>query len=322
MWLVCAALVPGTLAMSVFYGPGILWNVLILALGCAAFEWLCNLGQAGGHATNQASSWHSLKNGSAVLTGWLMALCCPPWLDLYTAAIAASAAIVLAKWMYGGLGRNLFNPAMVGYAVVLISVPTQLDHWPALQPATAVDGYSGATLLSEFRYRGGQTVAEFEKAYAVSMTHLEYITFAFAVGGIWLMYLRLAAWRVAVATCLGLALAALIGYDQGSSDSAGGWWMHLTAGGTAVLVFFVVTDPVTHPRSLQHQWLFGIVVGVMAYMIRTWGSYPDGLAFAVLLANCITPLLNRITLKAHATQIAESTDAAAAKTVPPTGGAQ
>ncbi len=287
MLLVLGALVPGTLAMAAVWGMGVLWNVAVSVLACAAVEALCV-------ALRGASVRFHLRDGSATVAGWLMAIALPPWTELYVLLIAALGAMALAKHAYGGAGHNLFNPAMVGYALVLVSFPGAVDHWPPV--SSTPDALTGATLLSEFRYGRGFTADEFAAIHASAMEQQLWIAGAFAAGGLCLVWTRVAHWRIPVAVFTGVIVAALFGSDAGSSEGHGGAWFHITTGGFVVAAFFVATDPMTHPRDPRHQLLFGVTIGVLIYLIRAFGAYPDGIAFAVLLANALTPLLNRMAL--------------------------
>ncbi len=287
MLIVLAALVPGVAAMVSVWGFGVLWNLAWMSGFALIAEAVFLL--AAGTRSLRDISFH-LKDLSALLTGWLIAICLPPYVAPGILALAALAALGLGKHVYGGLGQNVFNPAMVGYAVVMVSFPEALAHWPA--PA-GVDGFSGATLLSEFRYREGLTVAEFVAAHPKAGADQRVVAFCFLAGGLVLLYLRLAAWRVPAAVMGGVALAALFGYDQGSSTSLGSTFFHWTTGGTVAAAFFIATDPVSHPRTPRNQILYGLMIGVLIYLIRAYGSFPDGIAFAVLFANAFVPLMNR-----------------------------
>ena len=328
MLIVLGALVPGIGAMAAVWGWGILWNIAILSAACGTMEiislmfkgqrhgsLLSQPGNARRSSTTVADSvtdnsghnlsyWadilHQCRDFSWLVTAWLIALCLPPFTHWWVLCIAALGAIGLAKHAYGGLGHNIFNPAMVGYAIILVSFPTALTSWPTIVEVTSiatpdvVDGFSGATLLTEYRYRAGLTNVEFAGQYAEVISNTELISYAFLLGGGVLIYLRLVAWRVPMGMLLGVAFAALVGYDQGSSESVGGLWFHITSGGFVVAALFVATDPVTHPMSQKHQYLFGALIGVLIYAIRGFGVYPDGIAFAILLGNCVTPLFNRL----------------------------
>lgn len=288
LW-VLAALLPGVTAMTFVWGAGVLWNIAILSVACLLTE---SAALVAGGKRRAGEILFQLKDGSAMLTAWLMAICLPPFTDAAILCLAALAAIGVAKHAYGGLGRNLFNPAMVGYAVVLVSFPERLAHWPALGTAAA-DALSGATLLTEFRYREGLTSSEFDIAFGAAASEHKLIVFSFLAGGLALAYKRLLAWRIPAAMFAAVAACALVGFDQGSSQSLGSAWFHWTTGGFVVAAFFIATDPVTHPRQHRQQILFGVVIGVFVYLIRAFGGFPDGIAFAVLFGNCLTPLLNR-----------------------------
>jgi electron transport complex protein RnfD len=201
-------------------------------------------------------------------------------------------ALGLGKHLYGGLGNNPFNPAVVGYAFVLLSFPAALAEWP-----TATDGLSGATALTTFKYREGLTVADVwqpEFGFGTLGGHpAELLNLAFLAGGLVLAWRRLVAWRVPVALLGTLGLLALVGYDQGSSSSLGGPLYHGFSGATMLAAWFFATDPVTHPASARGQILFGCLIGAIAFAIRSFGSYPDGLAFGILLANGCAAWLDR-----------------------------
>ena len=291
MWSVIAALVPGTTAMIWVWGIGVLANLVILALACALIEVCATLVR---RLPARKSMIELFADPTTLLTAWLMALCMPPWMHPGVLVLAALAAIGLAKHAYGGVGRNIFNPAMVGYVVVLVSFPQALAAWPGVGVGTGVDGLSGATLLSEFKFSAGLTTEEFALNHAKIIAQQELIAYAFLAGGAALIYLKLIAWRISVSVLVTVMVCAIAGYDQGSSASLGSPWWHWTTGGLMLAAFFVVTDPVTHPRCSKHQIWFGILIGVIIYCVRSFGAYPDGIGFAVLLANCATPLLDRL----------------------------
>lgn len=290
MLRVCLALLPGIAALTYLWGWGIIWNVVCCSVLCLVAEVLMSL-------LRRTTPLAYIKDGSTLVTALLLSICLPPFADVAVMAVAVAVAIGLVKHAYGGLGRNIFNPAMAGYAAILVSFPVALSQWPS--PAE-IDGFSGATLLTDFRYRSGLTSSEFLKAYEAAYSAQQLIAAAFLLGGIGLVLLKLIHWRVPAAVALGIAIAALFGYDQGASTSTGGWIFHLTAGGTLAAAFFVVTDPVTLPARAVHQWLAGATIGVLIYLIRAFGAYPDGIAFAVLLVNCATPLLDRYTWRGRA----------------------
>ena len=284
MWTVCAALLPGFAVLSYYYGAGYLWNLALTWPLAGAFD------AAGAWARRQPVNF---QDGSVAVTAMILALSLPPNVPWHVIAVASGGAILLARQLYGGLGHNIFNPAMVGYAIVLVSYPAALGAWPPL-----LDGQTGATALTEFRYRDGLTAAEaFRQNPAFGRFGSygwEWANLAFAAGGLLLWGLRLIAWRVVAGFLVTLCLLALMFNDGGSSAGAGGPLLHLLSGGTLLAACFVITDPVTHPGARPGQWLFGALTAAVTFIIRAWGGYPDGIAFAVLLGNAATPLIDRI----------------------------
>ena len=130
--------------------------------------------------------------------------------------------------------------------------------------------------------------------FAPNLQDQRLIAYSFLAGGLFLLVKKLLAWRIPVSMLAGVGFAALFGYDQGSSMSSGSAVFHWTSGGFIAAAFFVATDPVTHPRGARPQIIFGFTVGLMTYLIRAYGTFPDGIAFAILFANCLTPLMNRM----------------------------
>ncbi len=294
---VLVALLPGLAGMTFYFGLGVLWNLFWLSALCLATEVLVVALRTGSlsPALLRAPLQNNLGDGTTLLAAWLIAICLPPYVSIQILAVAALASIGLAKHAYGGLGNNIFNPAMVGYAVILLSFPQALAAWPALGGAEnlASDALSGATYLSEFRYRDAMTVDEFLLNNPQVM-HQQVIAGLFLLGGLGLIYLRIISWRIPLALLITVGLLASVTYDQGSTQSMGSAWFHWATGGTMAAAFFVATDPVTHPSRHSHQIIFAVSIGILLFVIRTQGNLPDGIAFAVLLANCATPLLNRI----------------------------
>ncbi len=285
MVTVLAALVPGIAALCWFHGLGYLPRILFAALLGLTLE-------AVALHLQRRPLMPALGDGSTLLTCVLVTIALPPGIALQVLAVAIVAAVGIGKHVYGGLGSNPFNPAVVGYAVVLVSFPAELARWPVV-----TDGLSGATALTALRYREGQTVAEVFAVDPVLGTFggygWEWINLAFLAGGVALMVLRLAAWRVPLALLGTLGFAALLGYDAGSSGSLGSPAFHWLSGGTCLAAFFFATDPVTHPVSARGQILFGCLIGLIAFVVRGFGNYPDGIAFGILLANAATPYLDR-----------------------------
>jgi electron transport complex protein RnfD len=285
MMAVALALLPGTAVMIYFYGNGVIHNLLLAVPVGLAVEAVCLRLQ-------RRPVRHALADGSTILTCVLIALALPPATPFGILGIAVVAAVALAKHLYGGLGNNLFNPALVGYAVVLVSFPVAMASWPV-----PVDGETGATALVSMKYREGLTVAEAWQSSrgfgAVGGYGWEWINLGFLLGGAMLVWRRLAAWRVPTTILATIGVLAAAFWDGGSSASRGSPLFHWFTGSTMLTVFFFATDPVTHPASPKGQIVFGVVVGAAIFVIRAFGNYPDGAAFAILFGNALAPYLDK-----------------------------
>jgi electron transport complex protein RnfD len=291
MLTVVAALLPGTLALLGWYGTAMLANLIVAVLASVATE-------AALMRLRQYDPLRAIQDGSALLTGLLLGLALPPDTHWGIVVTAAVFAVGLGKHAYGGIGQNIFNPAVVGYALVLVSFPAALAAWPIVGNTTT-DALSGATTLSVFRYREGMTVDEVWQTArgfgTIGGYPAEWINLAFLAGGLFLVWRRFAAWRAPAAFLGTLGLLGLVGYDNGSSQSLGSPFFHWFSGGTMLAAWFFLTDPVTHPASHRGQLWFGAIVGVVTWVIRSFGGYPDGIAFGILLANGAAAWLDRTT---------------------------
>jgi electron transport complex protein RnfD len=317
MGQVLVALVPGIVVQVGFFGPGLLVQIVLataFALGLEAVMLLLR-----GRPLKPF-----LSDYSAVVTAVLFALCIPPLAPWWIAAVAMVFAIVIAKHLYGGLGHNIFNPAMVGYVAVLISFPLDMTQWllprhladwtpgllPSLQaiftgqlelPAAvrSMDAVTGATALDTLKngLDAGLTVSEIRGAAVfghAGSAGWAWIALAYGVGGLYLLWRRIITWHVPVAT-LGAVVAVTLPLwmlDPGAHASP---LQHLLAGGLVLAAFFIATDPVSGCTSNRGRLIFGLGVAVLTLIIRRWGGYPDGIAFAVLLMNTAAPLIDRYT---------------------------
>ena len=278
-----AALVPALVAATYCFGPGVLVNLAITLAAGVALE--------AGWVWARFRNLDAVKDGSTPVTCALIAVAVPPALHPGILIFAAAMAVILAKQLYGGIGKNVFNPAMVGYAAALVAFPAHFAQWDAL---------TGATALDAFGFRGGATVAEVwgQPAFgAVGARDFEIVNAAALAGGLCLCVTRIANWRMPVAVLGGLGACAALGYDNGSSASLGSPPFHWFSGGTMLAAFFVATDPVTAPSSPRAQWVYGLAIGALIFCIRSFGGYPDGIAFAVLLANLAAPALDKAMLR-------------------------
>ena len=244
---VLIALVPAIGAATWAFGPLVLAQCAVALVAGIASDGLC-----------QALRKRPLRpfaDRSTPLTCLLIAVGIPPLAPLWIVAVAVGIAIVLAKELYGGLGRNVFNPAMAGYAAVLVAYPQALAY---------IDATSGATALDALRFRGGATVADTTSGPAFGLvggTGFELVNVAALLGGGYLLCVRVVHWRIPAAVLLGLGLPAAIFYDSGSSASLGSPLFHWFAGASMLAAFFIATDPVTAPQRAGHQWVFGLGIG-------------------------------------------------------------
>ncbi len=306
MGLVLLACAPGVLALLWQHGWGVVFNLLLCALTALACEALLL-------AWRQRCISTALADGSALVTAVLLAAALPPASSWWLAAIAAIIAIGLGKQAFGGVGRNLFNPAMVGYAFVLLSFPLQMNHWPGQAPGLqdtlqAVFGVSGQidawahpTVLDGLRHNRSLTIDELFANHPGFGTFggrgSEWVNLGFLLGGLLLLYRQVISWHAPVGLLAGLGLFSLLAWNGSGSDSHGSPLLHLFSGSTMLAAFFIITEPVSSPRSALAKLLYGFAAGLLIYLIRTWGSYPDGTAFAVLLMNLAAPRLERFAVR-------------------------
>lgn len=302
MLQVLLATVPAVLVLTWLFGIGTLVNLLwasLVALGC----------EAAILAMRKRPITFYLKDGSALVTAVLLALALPPYAPWWLTLIAVGFAIIFGKQLYGGLGQNPFNPAMLGYVVVLISFPLPMTTWPAPHSvgmlagiehiwglASLPDGWSQATALDSLKLNKSLTVDELwahNPAFGrFGGQGVEWVNLAFLLGGLYLLKQKLISWHAPVGMLAALAVMSLLFWNGSGSDSNGSPLFHLLTGATMLGAFFIVTDPVSGATSQLGRIIFGAGVGVLVYIIRTWGGYPDGMAFAVLLMNLTAPTID------------------------------
>lgn len=258
-----------------------------------------------------------LHDGSAVVLGCLLALAIPPYAPWWVTVTGVACAIFIAKHAFGGLGHNVFNPAMVGIIFILVCFPATLSRWPELTSLIdypgpwhaieliftsapgAIDGISGATILEYVKtqvapMRMNSEIRTNGPVGVISGRGWEWINMAYLVGGGWLLWRRVITWRLPLSFLSGLAGAALVGYLV-DPELHHGVSFHLFAGGAMLAAFFVVTDPVSSATTPKGMLLFGLGAGLLTYIIREFGGYPDGVAFSVVIMNSFAPLIDRVT---------------------------
>jgi electron transport complex protein RnfD len=314
---VLIALAPAIVIHIAFFGAGL---VIQLVLGIAT----ALLAEAIALRLRHKPVRPFLTDGSALITAVLLAFCLPPLAPWWLIVSGTAFAILLAKHLYGGLGSNPFNPAMVGYAVLLVSFPQHLTRWlppdvgglasvdmklidtlyaifvGALPAHLTWDAVTSPTPLDAVRtglkmgltLQEAQTVPTFG---ALGGRGWEWINLAVFGGGVWLLATKIIRWHIPLAVLAGLAIPAAVMHAVDPGSYAGALFQ-VTAGASMLGAFFIATDPVSAATSDRGRLIYGFGIGLIAYTIRTWGGYPDGIAFAVLLMNLAVPLIDRYTI--------------------------
>ena len=314
MLKVLLALLPGIVAYVWVYGSGILVTLAIASATALAAEALML-------RLRERPVMPFLLDGSALVTAWLLALALPPLAPWWLIVIGTLFAIIVAKQLYGGLGYNPFNPAMIGYAVLLISFPLPMSQWPApidlaqahlsfadqlhyifgraLPDGVTLDAISSATPLDYLKtqLKLQHDVMQITQAPifgAVGAKGGELVVLAYLLGGLYLLQQRIITWHIPAAFLGTLAAIAAVLHLADPGHYAGPL-LHLTSGAAMFCAFFIATDPVSGPTTPRAKLIFAAGIGVLAYVIRVFGGYPDGVAFAVLLMNICVPLLDAYT---------------------------
>ena len=285
---VLLATIPGIVVLTHFFGFGTIVNILwgsVVAVACEALALKLRRRPLGFY----------LKDYSALVTATLLCVALPPYSPWWLIAVGIASAILLSKHLYGGLGYNPFNPAMVGYVILLISFPVQMTAWapprgvgelPGLMQAlqacftpAAFDGATMATPLDLLKQNNSllvkdlwQQSPQFGRWAGIGW---EWANLAFLAGGAWLLYRRIFTWHAPLAMLAGLALMAALFNDGGSSA--------------------IVTDPVASAVSVRGRLIYGAMIGILVYIIRVRGNYPDAVAFAVLIMNFAAPFIDYYT---------------------------
>ncbi|MBT2340400.1 MULTISPECIES: RnfABCDGE type electron transport complex subunit D [Pseudomonas] len=300
---VLLATLPGVLALLWFQGWGVALNLLLAALTALAVEALVL-------RLRHRPLTPDLNDGSALVSATLLALALPAYCPWWLTVTAAACALLFGKHLWGGVGNNPFNPAMLGYALVLVAFPAHMSQWPAPHGVGWVEGlhqvfgaqppadaWAGATALDSLRINRSLTIDELFASHP-AFGHFggrgaEWVNLAFLAGGLFLLQQRVFSWHAPAGMLASLFLVSLLCWNGSGSDSHGSPLLHLLSGATMLGAFFIATEPVSGARAPLARLLFGAGVGLLVYLIRTWGGYPDGVAFAVLLMNLGVPALDR-----------------------------
>jgi electron transport complex protein RnfD len=266
-----------------------------------------------------------LLDGSAIVTGWLVAFSLPPWAPWWIAVIGSLFAIVIGKQIFGGIGQNVFNPAMLARVMLLIAFPLEMTTWIEPKPLFSehalnfteglaitfngianIDAISSASLLGYVKTQLtlGHTVPEILATIGYTPLNsfqgftngsfVETSAILLLIGGIYLMLVRIITWHIPVSLLATIAILATI-FNYIDPNRYADAPFHILNGGMMLAAFFIATDLVTSPATPVGRIIFGIGCGTISYVIRTWGTFPEGIGFAVLLMNAVTPLIDHYT---------------------------
>ena len=313
MWQVMLAISPATaFGILIFGWPAL--NLFIITVSSAVFfEAFCL--RLSGRIAKPV-----IMDGSAVLTGWLLAMTLPPWAPWWIGVVGSGLAIILGKQVYGGLGQNLFNPAMLARVALLISFPIEMTTWANVSPLffsnspglfeswhitfaglENSDATTGATTLGFIKTEFSQNhlLPEILKDYSGFLNFIgwtrgslgETSTLLLALGGVWLIRQGVIQWHIPVSLLLTVTVLASVFHVMDNQHYVSPF-LHLNSGAMMCVAFFIATDYVTSPNTKAGQLVFGAGCGLLIFVIRTWGAYPEGAGFAVLLMNAATPLID------------------------------
>ncbi len=314
MLQVILAMIPGIIAMTWYFGWGTLINIIIAVCSAIGFEAMVL------RLRNKPIT-PTLLDLSAVVTAMLFAIAAPPILPWWLTVLAMAFAIIMVKQLYGGLGYNPFNPAMAAYVLLLISYPVQMTGWlppaplsehslsfleslrliftGALPAGLSLDALTMATPLDEMRTQLdlNRMISEVRESPLwgdFGGLGWEWVGNWFLLGGLWMLMKRTITWHIPVSFLSALIIIAAI-FWMFDPESHPFPQFHVFSGGAILGAFFIATDPVTACTTPKGQLIYGASIGVMVYIIRTWGGYPDAVAFAVLLMNMAAPTIDHYT---------------------------
>lgn len=296
MALVILALMPAYIVSVIEFGCGALITAAIAVAACVLTEWLISRFML-------KEQRQSIGDLSAVLTGLLLAFNLPSSIDWWIVVIGAIVAIGVGKMTFGGLGQNLFNPALVGRVFLLISFPAQMTTWPLPKgfETSYVDAETGATplyYLKQIMNTGDTHLVDHLPSLrdallgAMGGSLGEVAALALILGGVFLICTRVITWHIPVSIIATVALFAWIATPAGMAPHTFIGYQ-LLSGGLMLGAFFMATDYVTSPMTAWGKIIFGVGIGLLMMVIRTWGAYPEGMSFAILIMNACVPLLNR-----------------------------
>jgi len=320
MWGVVIALIPAMFVSFWYFGIDAIILTLTAVVSCLLFELLIQ-------KLYFKKSNVTISDGSAIITGILLAFNVPSSLPLWQMVIGSFVAIGIAKMTYGGLGKNPFNPALVGRVFLLISFPVDMTNWPIAKPiATLVDAVTGPTALGVIKegVMKGETITQIThksdsirsiinnvqegqlidniSGYIPSYQDMflgnmggslgEVSAIAILLGGLYMIFRRIISWHIPISYIGTVMIFAFILWKINPEQNADPV-LHLLAGGLLLGAIFMATDMVTSPMTHKGMLVFGIGCGLLTIIIRVWGAYPEGVSFAILIMNAAVPLINR-----------------------------
>lgn len=288
MWNVVAALIPTLLVGIYYFGFRVLAVTLVSVAACVLFEWLIQKFILQGRQT--------ISDGSAVITGILLAFNLPSDIPFYIVVIGAVVAIGIGKMTFGGLGKNPFNPALVGRVFLFLSFPTEVAKSEWVQPhplfsGGLVDAFTGPTPLASIGKNNPQGLNVLDMFLGATGGSLgEVAAIAIIIGGVYLLLKRIITWHIPVAFLTSAFVFSGILYLFGITVNP---IYHLLAGGMLLGAVFMATDMTTSPISKSGQLVFGTGCGLLTILFRCFGPMPEGVSFAILIMNALTPLINK-----------------------------
>ena len=273
-----------------FFGWGVIYQIALAILTGIVAEIL--------FLKIRKKSIDVVKDNSAALTSILLAISIPSIAPWWVVVLGTSFAIIFGKQLYGGLGSNPLNPAMLGYAFLLISFPLEMTRWASsflsfeeglniIFSSIHIDALSSATRLEEAKF----ALMEGEVFNPIQIDQTVWINLGFLVGGVYLFFMKVITWQIPMSFLVGIVVMSVL-LMLIDSDHAMGPVFHLFHGATMLGAFFILTDPVSSSTTPRGRLIFGFLIGILVIIIRTYGSYPDGVAFAVLLLNIAVPLID------------------------------
>ncbi|MGX5174115.1 electron transport complex subunit RsxD [Aliikangiella sp. IMCC44653] len=319
MALVCVALIPGIIVQTYFFG----WGVLINVICCAVFALIS---EASVLKLRNKPIKKTLKDNSALLSGILLGIALPPSLPIWMSFIGVAFAIIIAKQLYGGLGFNPFNPAMVGYVLLLISFPVEMTAWfpsqhiqlntPSFSEALSLimvgpnkeinllayqlvaDGVTMATPLdfTKTQFTQGLMTSEIfnNNQLIENINAWQLVNLSFLIGGIFLLANKIIRWHIPISILVSMYITSQIFYFYDPQQFTSSYF-NLTTGATMLGAFFIATDPVSAATTPKGRIIYGVAIGALVIIIRHFGGYPEAFAFAVLLLNIAVPVIDHYT---------------------------